>query len=274
MSLTVTIRIDPTAFNFLGLDIQWYGIIIAFGGILAYVMYTREGKRFNLDSDMLLDVLFWAVLAGLIGARLYYVAFNLDYYLRYPLEIINVRAGGMAIYGGVIGGMIGAYIVTKRYRQPLIQLLDIAAPALMLAQSVGRWGNFVNQEAYGGIVSRAFLERLALPQWLIEQMYIDGAYYHPTFLYESLWNILGVLLLILLRSRKHLLREGDLAALYMLWYGVGRSWIEGLRTDSLYLGPLRVSQALSVILVIIGIAYIGYNHHKQWRPYYSEGRKA
>ena len=171
-------------------------------------------------------------------------------------QIIQIWHGGGAIYGAILLGTATIIYVARRYQQDLVLTLDVAAPGIMLAQAIGRWGNFVNQEAYGPETSRAFLEGLHLPAWLIDQMQIQGHYYQPTFLYESLWNLLGLALILILRRQKGLLKRGELAAGYFVWYGLGRFFIEGLRTDSLYLGPLRISQGLSAVMVVLGLAWI------------------
>ncbi|MGX7092095.1 prolipoprotein diacylglyceryl transferase [Hutsoniella sourekii] len=264
--------IDPVAFELFGVGIRWYAIIIALGAAIGYFMFLQEGRRLQLDEDTLFDLFFWSVIIGLVGARLYYVIFSFKDYIDRPWDILNIRQGGMAIYGGVLAGIATIYYQARKRGLSFITLLDIAAPATMMAQAIGRWGNFVNQEAHGGPVSRAFLESLYLPSWMIQQLYIDQTYVHPTFLYESVWCILGVLVMIYLRNQPKLLRQGGLVACYCIWYGLGRFWIEALRTDSLYLGGLRVSQALSLILIIMGL-YLLYYQRKNGVPFYSDRRK-
>lgn len=268
-------EIDPIAISVGPITIYWYGIIIAAAMFVAIYLTTREGNKRGLAEDTIIDTSLWAIPIGFIGARLYYVLFELDYYLQYPTEIIAIWNGGIAIYGGLIAGGLTVYIYTKKKEIPLALLLDVLAPSVLLAQSIGRWGNFMNQEAHGGPVSRQFLENLYLPNVIIEQMNINGTYYQPTFLYESLWSLLGFCVLIILRNRKKLLRQGEVALSYVLWYSTGRFFIEGMRTDSLWIGDLiRVSQALSLVLVI-GAIIIWYLRRQDYppNPYYLEGNQ-
>ena len=264
--------IDRIAFNIGGWPVHWYGLIMGLCIMIAYVVFSREGKRKGIDEETLFDILFWLVIIGYIGARLYYVAFRFEHYLANPAQILMIWQGGIAIYGGIIAGSLTLYVMGKRSHLNPVTLFDITAPAIMLAQAIGRWGNFINQEAYGGVVSRTFLERLFLPNFMIEQMLINGNYHHPTFLYESVWNLLGLILLLSLRRKKQFFRQGEVAASYIIWYGVGRAFIEGMRTDSLYLGPLRVSQWLSMLLVVAGLVFVIYRRTQSYPeiPYYEE----
>lgn len=264
--------IDRIAFNIGGWPVHWYGLIMGLCIMIAYGVFSREGKRKGIDEETLFNILFWLVIIGYIGARLYYVLFRFEHYLANPAQILMIWQGGIAIYGGIIAGSLTLYVMGKRSRLNPVTLFDITAPAIMLAQVIGRWGNFVNQEAYGGIVSRTFLERLFLPNVIIEQMLINGEYHHPTFLYESVWNLLGLVLLLSLRRKKQFFRQGEVAASYIIWYGVGRAFIEGMRTDSLYLGPLRVSQWLSMLLVVAGLVFVIYRRTQSYPeiPYYEE----
>lgn len=264
--------IDRIAFNIGGWPVHWYGLIMGLCIMIAYVVFSREGKRKGIDEETLFDILFWLVIIGYIGARLYYVAFRFEHYLANPAQILMIWQGGIAIYGGIIAGSLTLYVMGKRSHLNPVTLFDITAPAIMLAQAIGRWGNFINQEAYGGVVSRTFLERLFLPNFIIEQMLINGNYHHPTFLYESVWNLLGLILLLSLRRKKQFFRQGEVAASYIIWYGVGRAFIEGMRTDSLYLGPLRVSQWLSMLLVVAGLVFVIYRRTQSYPeiPYYEE----
>lgn len=264
--------IDRVAFEIGGWPVHWYGIIMGLCIAIGYVVFSHEGKRKGIDEDTLFNILFWMVIIGYLGARLYYVAFKLDYYLANPEQILMIWQGGIAIYGGIIAGSLTLYVMSKRSQLNPVVMFDITAPAIMLAQAIGRWGNFMNQEAYGGVVSRSFLEQLYLPEFMIQQMYINGEYHHPTFLYESVWNLLGFILLLVLRRRKQFFRQGEVAASYLIWYGIGRAVIEGMRTDSLYLGPLRVSQWLSMVLVVASIGFVVYRRKQSFPeiPYYEE----
>lgn len=268
------LTIDPIAFEILGWPVRWYGVIIGLAILIGYILFTREASRKGIDSDTSFDLLFWTVIFGLVGARIYYVIFSSQSYLSDPLSVFRVWEGGMAIYGGVIGGALTIYILCQKYKINVIDVFDTAVPALMAGQLIGRWGNFMNQEAHGGSVSKSFLEDLSLPNFIIEQMNINGTYYHPTFLYESLWNLVGLVILLILRPRKKLFKQGELVAFYMIWYGIGRFWIEGLRTDSLFIGPLRVSQILSLILIFVGLGIVFWTRvkGKESVPFYTDNR--
>ena len=267
--------IDPVAISIGPIKIYWYGIIIALPMLVGISLATKEAQKLGLEEDIMVDIALWAIPIGFIGARLYYVLFKWDYYIQNPSEIIAIWNGGIAIYGGLIAGGLAVYWFARRKKMTLTLLLDILAPSVLLAQSIGRWGNFINQEAHGGAVSRQFLETLYLPEFIIEQMNINGTYYHPTFLYESLWSLLGFILLIILRNQKDLLRRGEVALSYVIWYSFGRFFIEGMRTDSLWIGDImRVSQILSLVLFISAIILLVYRRRDYpSKPFYSESLK-
>jgi phosphatidylglycerol---prolipoprotein diacylglyceryl transferase len=238
--------IDPVAFSIGPVQVHWYGIIMATAAMLGLWLATMEAKRQGLDPDILLDMMIWVLPSAIVGARLYYVLFEWEYYAMHPGDIIAVWKGGLAIHGGLIGAFTAGYIFVRKHGLSFLQMADIVAPSIILGQAIGRWGNFINQEAHGGEVSRAFLESLHLPRWLIEQMNIYGVYYHPTFLYESVWNLTGFLLLIGLRKIR--IRQGEIFFSYLIWYSLGRFFIEGLRTDSLaFSGPAFLEQLLAVL---------------------------
>ena len=267
--------IDPVAISIGPIKIYWYGIIIALAMLIGISLATKEAQKLGLEEDTMVNMALWAIPIGFIGARLYYVLFKWDYYIQNPSEIIAIWNGGIAIYGGLIAGGLAVYWFARRKKMTLTLLLDILAPSVLLAQSIGRWGNFINQEAHGGAVSRQFLETLYLPEFIIEQMNINGTYYHPTFLYESLWSLLGFILLIILRNQKGLLRRGEVALSYVIWYSFGRFFIEGMRTDSLWIGDImRVSQMLSLVLFISAIILLVYRRRDYpSKPFYSESLK-
>lgn len=249
--------IDPVAFSLGPLEVRWYGVIIALGIILAFIVAQREMVKRGFHPEYLTDLLIWAVPLAIVGARIYYVIFKWDFYSQNPEKIIQIWNGGIAIHGALIASFLTAYFFTKKRGTSFWKLTDVVAPSLLIGQAVGRWGNFMNQEAHGGEVTRTFLENLMLPNWIIEQMYIDGKYYHPTFLYESVWNIIGVIILISLRKVN--LRRGEIFLLYIIWYSVGRFFIEGMRTDSLYLiGELRTAQVVSLLGIIIALILLVY----------------
>ncbi|ENI71201.1 prolipoprotein diacylglyceryl transferase [Staphylococcus aureus M0066] len=260
--------IDPVAFNLGPLSVRWYGIIIAVGILLGYFVAQRALVKAGLHKDTLVDIIFYSALFGFIAARIYFVIFQWPYYAENPSEIIKIWHGGIAIHGGLIGGFIAGVIVCKVKNLNPFQIGDIVAPSIILAQGIGRWGNFMNHEAHGGPVSRAFLEQLHLPNFIIENMYINGQYYHPTFLYESIWDVAGFIILV--NIRKHL-KLGETFFLYLTWYSIGRFFIEELRTDSLMLtSNIRVAQLVSILLILISISLIVYRRIKYNPPLYSK----
>ncbi|HDG8684867.1 TPA: prolipoprotein diacylglyceryl transferase [Staphylococcus aureus] len=260
--------IDPVAFNLGPLSVRWYGIIIAVGILLGYFVAQRALVKAGLHKDTLVDIIFYSALFGFIAARIYFVIFQWPYYVENPSEIIKIWHGGIAIHGGLIGGFIAGVIVCKVKNLNPFQIGDIVAPSIILAQGIGRWGNFMNHEAHGVPVSRAFLEKLHLPNFIIENMYINGQYYHPTFLYESIWDVAGFIILV--NIRKHL-KLGETFFLYLTWYSIGRFFIEGLRTDSLMLtSNIRVAQLVSILLILISISLIVYRRIKYNPPLYSK----
>ncbi|KGA95783.1 prolipoprotein diacylglyceryl transferase [Alkalihalobacillus alcalophilus ATCC 27647 = CGMCC 1.3604] len=231
------------------LKIYWYGALIGIGVAIGYIMATRETIKRGLPKDTFADLLLWALPISIICARLYYVAFRFEHYVDDPIRVLYIWEGGLAIHGGLIGGVATAIVYAKKQNIPIFKLLDIGAPSILLAQAIGRWGNFMNQEVYGGPVTREFLENLLLPNFIINQMYINGTYYQPTFLYESIWNMIGVVILLYLRRLN--LKQGEIFYSYLIWYSIGRFVIEGMRLDNLMIGDtLRTAQVASIILII------------------------
>jgi len=252
------LTINPIAFSIGSIDIRWYGILIASGILLGYIVANKEADKRGLPKDFYTDFLMWAIPISIISARIYYVTMEWDQYAANPLRAIEIWNGGIAIHGGLIGAILTTIIYCKVKKISFFKVADITVPSLLIGQIIGRWGNFMNQEAHGGPVSRAFLESLHLPNWLINQMYIESlsSYVHPTFLYESLWNLVGLIIVLLIR--KHLNR-GEVFATYLIWYAIGRFYIEGMRTDSLYLiGELRSAQIVSILSLIVAIGLIVY----------------
>ena len=243
--------------------IYWYSVLIATGIIIGLYLLMKEASKQNISKDTIIDIAFYTIIWGIIGARIYYVIFNIKPYLSNPISILYVWEGGLAIYGGIIGGLITLAYQTKKKNIALGKLTDMIVPSLILAQAIGRWGNFFNQEAHGGIVTLEFLKKIHIPNFIIKGMYINGNYYHPTFLYESLWCLLGFILLVIIRRLLKNSKDGTLTFIYLIWYGVGRFFIEGLRTDSLYLGMFRISQIVSIVIIIIGIIGLIYNKRKE-----------
>ncbi|KXT75742.1 prolipoprotein diacylglyceryl transferase [Streptococcus sp. DD12] len=248
--------INPIAFQLGPFAIHWYAICIVTGLVLAVLLAIREGKRWGISSDDILDFILWAFPLAIVGARLYYVIFQWSYYQDHPDQIIAIWQGGLAIYGGIISGFLVLVWFCYQRGLSLLTFMDVAVPGLMLAQALGRWGNFFNQEAYGAIVKNLDW----LPAGIRQQMFIAGHYRQPTFLYESSWNLLGFLLVIACRHRFKALKAGDLAGFYLIWYGLGRFVIEGMRTDSLMLAGIRVSQWLSALGILVGLIFLLYRH--------------
>lgn len=253
--------LDPIAISLGPIQVHWYGVIIGAAIALGLYIAIKESERRGLDKDIFTDLMLWAIPIAILSARTYYVLFEWEYYSRYPGEIIAIWNGGLAIHGALIGSVITAIVFTRKRNVSFWKIADIAAPSIILGQAIGRWGNFMNQEAHGGEVSRTFLENLHLPEFIINQMYINGAYYHPTFLYESVWNLLGFILLMLLRRVN--LRQGELFLTYVIWYSIGRFFVEGMRTDSLMLTEtLRMAQTISVALILLAVGLLIYRRVK------------
>lgn len=254
------IPISRVAVSIGSLEIYWYGVIIAVGFGLGLWVYLSHNRSCGIHPDEGLDIILWSMLGAIVGARAYYVAFQWDHYKDNLKEIFNLRGGGLAIYGGIIGALIVAFIVCRSKKLPMLPVADAAFPGVMLGQAIGRWGNFFNMEAFGtnttlpwGMTSDTISNYLARHQaaLLAQGVVVDPAMpVHPTFLYESLWNLIGVavLLLWLFPRRSY---DGQITLGYTAWYGLGRFFVEGLRTDSLMWGSVRVSQVLGGVLFIV-----------------------
>lgn len=251
--------IDSTAFEVFGIGIKWYGLLIGSGMLLGVLLALKEAKVNGIKEDDIMDLVLWVLPAAIIGARAYYVLFEWKYYSSHLNEILSIRNGGLAIHGGVLAAFSVGYIFVKKRNLNFWKLADIVAPSLILGQAIGRWGNFINQEAHGGPVTEKFIS--VFPEFIQRQMYIEGSYYHPTFLYESIWNLLIFIFLIIYR-RKLKRQDGELIALYFILYSIGRFFIEGLRTDSLMIGPLRTAQLISIVLILAG-GFIFYIRRKK-----------
>lgn len=237
------------------IQIKWYSVFIILGLFISLIWAIREGKRFSLDKEFIINVFFWTIIIGVVGARAYYVIFNLDYYLNNLSEIYKFWFGGIAIHGGIIFGMFTIIFYCRKYKVSALRFMDIIAPCILLSQAIGRWGNFFNGEAYGTLTTLARLKNMHLPEFIIEGMKINGSYYTPTFLYESLWCVLGVIILIIIRRIKYM-KVGYQTGFYLMWYSVGRFYIESLRTDSLMMNDVKVAQIVSVLLFIVGFIII------------------
>lgn len=237
------------------IKIYWYSVFIFLAFLISGSLAIREGKKWRISEDNLINMFFFLIPISIIGARLYYVIFNFAEYKDNLLEILEVWNGGLAIHGGVIAGLLFIIFYTKKNKINTFRMLDIIVVSLLIGQAIGRWGNFFNQEAHGIATTAEFLHKFIPFNFIIEGMNIDGIYYHPTFLYESLWCLLGFIILLLIRRMKYL-KIGQLSGLYLIWYGIGRFFIEGLRTDSLMVGDLRVAQVVSVICVFVGFVIL------------------
>ena len=245
---------DRYIFSIGDVNIEWYSVLIVIGAILAIIMIIREAKRYGYPKDFVFNMCFWTIIVGIIGARLYYVLFNLDLYTNI-VDVFKIWEGGLAIHGGIIFGLITCFLYCKKYKVRTVRMVDFIVPALLLAQAIGRWGNFFNGEAHGAVTSLGALQDLHIPNFIIEGMNIGGVYYQPTFLYESLWGLLGVIVILIVRRLK-ITKVGQPTAIYLMWYGLGRFFIETMRTDSLMLGGFKVAQIVSVIMIIVGLIVI------------------
>lgn len=234
------------------IEIKWYSIFIFLGLLIGGWVTLRESKRFGLSEDFMINLFFYLIPISLIGARLYYVAFNWSYYESNLMEIVQVWNGGLAIHGALIAGLLWIVAYSLKYKTNIILLLDMIVVGLIIGQAIGRWGNFFNQEAYGAETTLKFLTSLKLPTFIIEGMNINGVYYQPTFLYESTWCLVGFIIMISIRRLRYI-KLGQLTSLYLVWYGLGRFFIESLRTDSLMLNNFKMAQIVSVGMIVIGL---------------------
>ncbi len=255
------------AFKILDFNIYWYSICILIGIIVAYLLIINESKKHNINKNVISDLIFYTLIVGILGARVYYVVFNLDYYLSNPSEIIKIYNGGLAIHGGVISGIIFVYYYTKNKNLNFLRILDIISPALIIAQAIGRWGNFFNKEAYGSKVSINTLENMHIPKFIINGMKINNSYYYPTFFFESILCLIGFIIIMIIRKNKKI-KLGFQIGFYFIWYGLIRFFIEILRQDSLMLFNIKMAQIISIISIILGIILIIRSKGKE--NYYKE----
>lgn len=283
--------LNPIIFSLGFITVRWYGMILGAAALAGLWLAIQEGKRYKLRPEFFMDLLLIGLPSAIVGARIYYVAFKWDDYRHNLMDIFKIWNGGIAIYGALIGAIIAALWYVRRKGYNFWRIADICAPGLIIGQMIGRWGNFVNQEAHGGPVEESFLRNtLHLPDFIVNQMFIDGVFYHPTFLYESMWNLAGLLFLFWLR-RRTFLRAGELFMSYFIWYSAGRFFVEGLRTDSLsFHGPawlegfmnalwspmtllfepgamtlgenVRISQLLALLIIIAAVVLIIWRRKK------------
>ena len=237
------------------ITIYWYALLIVLSICIGIYFSTKEAKKNGLGRDFLMDLIFYVIPIGILGARLYYVIFNFSVFKDNLLDIFKIWEGGLAIYGAVISGIIFVVYFCKKNNKNILLTIDTIIPYLILGQAIGRWGNFINKEAHGAVTTLGHLKNLHLPNFIINGMYINGNYYIPTFLYESLWCFVGFIILLIVRRLK-ITKVGQPFALYLMWYGLGRFIIEAMRTDSLMLGGFKIAQIVSVIMILTGLIII------------------
>lgn len=248
------------------ITIYWYAVFIMSGVALGLFLAIREGKKMGINSEFFYDLVTYGLPISIIGARIYYVAFSWDYYSSHPEDIIKIWQGGIAIHGAIIAAFIFGYFFCKKRKVSFWLVADIASVSFIIAQAIGRWGNFMNQEAHGGVVpgatldaQREFLQSLFIPDFIVNNMYINEAYYHPTFLYESLWNMVGCLFIVFVLRKLPKLLVGEIAAFYAVWYSTGRYMVEGMRTDSLMLTEsIRMAQFISITTIVLVLILVIY----------------
>lgn len=256
---------NPIFINLGNIKIYWYSIILLIAFIVGGLLGIKEAKKHNIPKEKMYDLYFYLIIFSLIGARIYYVLFNLDYYLANPISIFKVWEGGEAIHGGIIAGLITIYYFSKKNKLNFIKITDILAVSLALGQAIGRWGNFMNGEAHGAITTLSHLRELHIPDFIIKGMYIDGNYYIPAFLYESLFCLFLAIILYLVRKSKNN-KIGYITSFYLMFYGLERLIVEYFRTDSLMLFNIKMAQLVSIIMIISGIILLvnSYNKGKKY----------
>ena len=238
------------------ITIYWYSFLIFLSILIGLLIVKKEVVKTRLDKDFIFDLIFYLIPVAIIGARIYYVIFNYSVFKDNFIDVFKIWEGGLAIYGAVIAGILFTIYYCKKKKQSILLTLDILAPCLVLGQAIGRWGNYFNGEAHGVVTSLSYLKSLHIPYFIIKGMYINGNYYIPTFLFESIWCFIVFIILVIVRNKLKYKKEGIIVCLYFILYSLGRFFIEGLRTDSLYIYNFRISQIVAIILIIIGIVGI------------------
>lgn len=250
------------------IKIYWYSITMLIGILIGGTLVVKEAKKFKISENFIYNLFFYIIPIALLGARLYYVIFNWYYYSNNLTSIFKVWEGGLAIHGGIIAGLLFIIYYTRKHKINTLKILDFIVVGLIIGQAIGRWGNFFNGEAHGPITTLEHLQSLNIPKFIIDGMYIGGNYYIPTFLYESLWCILGFIILLIIRRTN--IKQGIPSSFYLIWYGIGRFMIEGMRTDSLMLGSLKMAQVVSIIMILIGIIMFMYFNFSKFNKLYKE----
>jgi phosphatidylglycerol:prolipoprotein diacylglycerol transferase len=248
---------NPIAFSVFGFEIYWYSLLILSAFVIGFFLVKHEIKKhYDIDNDTIYDYFFYLIPIAILGARLYYVIFEWNLYKSNPIEALKIWNGGLAIHGGLIASITFTYFYCKKKHINLFRFMDIIVPALTLGQAIGRWGNFFNQEAYGPVVNVSVLNNLHIPNFIVDGMYINGFYHHPTFLYESLTCFVIFIIIMLFRKFDKKLKVGTQVGIYFIIYGIERFLVESLRQDSLMIGSLKVAQLVSVLMFIAGIVFI------------------
>lgn len=255
---------NPILLNLGFIQIRWYSVLILLAFIIGYGLIIARCKKKGLNTTKISDMCFYLVIVCILGARLYYCIFNLDYYLNNLLDIFKIWEGGLAIHGGIISGIIFIFFYSRKNDISLLDILDVFAPALVLGQAIGRWGNFFNQEAFGPATTLSTLQNLHIPQFIIDGMYIDNVYHHPTFFYESLGCLLIFIIILIVRSIKSI-KPGQVTSIYFIGYGILRFLIEDLRQDSLMFFNLKVAQIVSIIMILVGLFLFVWPYFKKVR---------
>lgn len=252
---------NPIIFSLGIFDFKWYTLTMLVAVILGISLIQQETKNYKIKQDFVFNMIFWTIIFGIIGARLYFVIFNWDYFSTNLSEIYKTWEGGLAIHGGIIGGLLTIYIYCKKYKVRMVRYLDFISVPLLLSQAIGRWGNFFNSEAHGVATTAEQLKKIFVPNFIIEGMKIDGVYYTPTFFYESVASFILFIIFLIIRRGKYT-KVGTMTGLYLIGYGIIRFFIEMSRTDALLLGGFKIAQIVSLIMIIIGLVIITINSRK------------
>ena len=237
------------------IQIYWYSFLIFMALLIGGTLALREAKRWHIDDDKMINMFFYLIPISIIGARLYYVFFNWSYYSQNLLEILEIWEGGLAIHGGIIAGLLFVIFYCLKQNISIGRMTDILVVSLILGQAIGRWGNFFNGEAHGAVTTAEALSKFIPFKFIVEGMNINGVYYEPTFLYESIWCFIGFIVLLIVRRLRYT-KIGQTTGAYFIWYGIGRLFIENMRTDSLMIGNMKMAQLVSIIMIIIGVIII------------------